>query len=115
MQQFKIQAAIDKKSLGSRIERLRKLEISRANSALLNLSLEKTVEETDSISNMLEKSSLSTSQCEEAKRSCRLLLSQNLSNFKNKKRDPFAPPLSTVRSLSSLKIDALQDARSLKS
>lgn len=114
VKQHKIQAAIDKKNLGARLQRLRKLEISRSNSALLNLSLEKTMNEPNSIVDMLASSNLSEKQFAIASRSSRQLLSKNLSNFKNKKRDAFAPPLSTVRSLATLKMGAFNEARLIK-
>ena len=112
---YKIQAKLDKKNLGNKIIRLRKLELSRSNSALLNLSIEKVKDEALSIDRLIKDSNLPEDQEEKVSKQAQSLFVSKLTKFKLPKRDTYAPSLSTIRSTSSYPMTALQLVRNMKS
>ena len=86
-------AALDKKNLGRKIKSLRKLELGRANKALISLNLFKDRVNRHSIDSIIKTSNLPVEQEDDIVRQSHKLLTAKLSKHKLLKSDSYVPPI----------------------
>ena len=86
-------AALDKKNFGRKIKSLRKLELRRANEALISLNLFKDRINRHSIDSIIKSSNLSVEHQDDVVRLSHKLLTTKLSKHKLLKSDSYIPTL----------------------